>query len=106
MNIDSQLMKKSNFPLPESAVRLITIPENINQSTDCALFSLNSIVDKVFREIHKKDLEHGLNGNVIERFIKKTNGYQEVFSRVDTLYVLQESEKPIIRAVEDIEPVK
>lgn len=106
MYLESRLLEKSPPLMHDSALRFVDIPEESEEPMKYALGGLNLVLEKVFRTIHKKDLDLGFNRNVIDRFMNRTIGFKDTFDSIDALSVLQNLEKPSAIAMEETEPVR
>lgn len=102
---ESHLLKKTSTIKKQKNFVLLPLPENPTESEEHVYSALNTVFEKVYKQIHRNDLEKGLNGNVVERFMLNTMGYQTYYQRLNTLNTLQESKKPLISCTDESEPV-
>lgn len=105
MNFASQIMMQSQLNISNVPLTLLPIPKNSTPAEESSLSVLNTVLENVIRQIHRKDLEKELNGKVSEKIVTATNNYHEIFDRLKILSQLQQSQKLKVMSLEDAEPV-
>jgi len=105
MHADSYILKAATPLNRRTSFAFIEMPEYASPGYECAIYALNRAMENVMRDAHRKDLEHSLNGKVVDGFMSDTNEVCDVLDRLNLLRGFEHCRSLTLRCGDEDEPV-